>query len=66
MNALPVTIRLVAAAVAASVTFLLLGTVLSIAEPQRSVLLAKMDRTDRSSRAPVTLAMATAAGVVRK
>jgi hypothetical protein len=59
MNSLPVTVRLIAAAVAASVTFLLLGTVVSIAEPQRSVLIAKMERSEKLSSAPIALAMAS-------
>jgi hypothetical protein len=41
MQSLPLAVRLFAAATAAVVTLLLLGTVVSIAEPQRSVLIAK-------------------------
>jgi hypothetical protein len=59
MNSLPIAVRLISAAIAASVTFLLLGTVVSIAEPQRSVLMAKTERADKLASAPVALALAS-------
>jgi len=67
MKTLPLAVRLISAAAAVSVTFLLLSTVVSIAEPQRSVLIAKMDRVEKTSSAPVALAMAsTVTTIARK
>lgn len=65
MKNLPLTVRLIAAVTAVTMTLLLLGTVVSIAEPQRSVLIAKMQHSEQLPAAPVALAMAsngTAAG----
>lgn len=64
MNSLPIAIRLVSAAASIGITVALLSTVLAIAEPQRSVLIAKMDRVEKMSSAPVALAMASNETVV--
>ncbi len=59
MNPLPLAVRLISAATAVAVTFGLLGAVVSIAEPQRDVLIAKSQHRDRQPSAPVALALAT-------
>jgi hypothetical protein len=58
MNRLSLAVRLFAAATAVTITFALLGTVVSIAEPQRSVLIAKTQHVEpQQSSTPVALAM---------
>jgi homoserine kinase len=56
---LPINARLIAALIAAATTLGLLGTVVSLAEPQRSVLMAKNQRTETPPAGPVAVAMAT-------
>jgi len=59
MKSLPITVRLFAAIIAATVTLALLSTVVSIAEPQRSVLIAKTQHLEpQQSSTPIALAMA--------
>ena len=62
MNTLPLAARLIAAVAALSITLGLLNAVFAIAEPQRSVLIAKLERRDAAPTAPVAVAMAAAAG----
>jgi len=58
MNTLSLTARLISAAAAVAVTLALLGTVFAIAEPQRSVLIAKLQHAEQpQSAATVALAM---------
>ena len=60
MNTLSLTARLISAAAAVAVTLALLGTVFAIAEPQRSVLIAKLQHSEQQQpAATVALAMAT-------
>ena len=59
MKKLPLVVRLIAAATSVTVTLLLLGTVVSIAEPQRSILIAKVQHSEQLPSAPLALAMAT-------
>jgi hypothetical protein len=59
MNTPSLTVRLISATIAAVTTFGLLSAVFSIAEPQRSVLIAKMERSEKMQSAPVALAMAS-------
>ncbi|MEO8922760.1 MAG: hypothetical protein ABI330_08030 [Caldimonas sp.] len=59
MNRLTLTARLISAATAAAITFLLLSAVVSIAEPQRSVLMAKNQRIENLPLAPTALAVAS-------
>ena len=49
--------RLIAATAATATTLVLFNSVVSIAEPQRSVLIAKLQRSQTSPPAPVTLAV---------
>ncbi len=59
MNPLSLTVRLIAAVTAVTITLALLGTVVSIAEPQRSVLIAKTQHLEpQQSSTPIALAMA--------
>lgn len=62
MNTLSRTVRLISALAAVAITVALLGTVFAIAEPQRSVLIAKLQHADQPA-APVALAFAARAGV---
>ena len=65
MTAQPTLFRLLAALVAVATTTGLLATVCAIAEPQRSVLMARSQPTDRLSAKVVTLAAASNAVAVR-
>ena len=62
MNSLSLTARLIAAAAAVAITLSLLGTVFAIAEPQRSVLIAKLERADHPVATTIAVALASAAG----
>lgn len=62
MNTTRTAVRLFAAATAFAVTMFLLSTVFAIAEPQRSVLLAKIERQDKAAAGVTTLAMAVPGG----
>lgn len=62
MTTLPLTARLIAAAAAVAITLTLLNTVFAIAEPQRSLLIAKMERAEPPAATIVTLAMGATAG----
>ena len=55
--------RMVAAVASVAITSALLATVFAIAEPQRSVLLAKLERSDKSAASDVTIALASNAAV---
>lgn len=57
MNTLSRTARLFAAATAATITVALLGAVVSIAEPQRSVLIAKTQHSEPQAPSATVLAM---------
>lgn len=59
MTTLTRTTRLIAAATAAATTAALFNAVLSNAEPQRSVLIAKTQRLEKLPAAPVAVAMAS-------
>lgn len=59
MNTLSLTVRLISAATAVAMTLVLLNTVFAIAEPQRSVLIAKIERSENLQSAPIALAMAS-------
>lgn len=59
MKTLSLTVRLISAATALAMTPLLLNTVFAIAEPQRSVLIAKMRHSEQPQSAPIALAMAS-------
>ena len=59
MNSLTLNARLISAAIAVATTLGLFSTVVSIAEPQRSVLMAKNHRTTNSAAAPVEVATAS-------
>lgn len=61
MKTLPLAARLIVAAAAATTTLSLFGTVVSIAEPQRSVLIAKTQRLEKRQAAPIALALASEA-----
>jgi hypothetical protein len=58
MKKLPMNARLISAVIAAATTLSLFGAVVSVAEPQRSALLAKNQRTETPTAAPVAVAMA--------
>jgi hypothetical protein len=58
MKNLPINARLISAVIAFATTSGLFGTVVSLAEPQRSLLLAKNQRTQTPPAAPVAIAMA--------
>ena len=60
MNRLNLTVRLISAFAAASITLLLLSAVVAIAEPQRAVLLAKNQHLDNPIPAPTALTLAWA------
>ena len=53
------TIRLISAAAAVTTTLVLFSCVVSIAEPQRSVLIAKVQRSEKMLNAPVAVTMAS-------
>lgn len=57
MKTLTCTDRLISAATAVATTFVLFSAVLSNAEPQRSVLIAKTQRLEKLQSAPVAVAM---------
>jgi hypothetical protein len=59
MKSLPLAVRLFAAVTAVTMTLALLGTLVSIAEPQRSVLIAKTQHLEpQQASTPIALAMA--------
>ena len=62
MNTLSRTVRLISAFAAVAITLALLAAVFAIAEPQRSVLIAKLQHADQPA-APVALAFTAQAGV---
>ena len=51
------TIRLLSGAAAVTTTLVLFSSVVSIAEPQRSVLIAKVQRSEKMLNAPVAVTM---------
>jgi len=53
------TIRLISAAAAVTATLVLFSSVVSIAEPQRSVLIAKVQRSEKMLNAPVAVTVAS-------
>ena len=53
------TIRLFSAAAAVATTLVLFSSVVSIAEPQRSVLIAKVQRSEKMLNAPVAVTLAS-------
>ena len=57
MNALSRTARLFAAVASVTITLTLLHTVFAIAEPQRSVLIAKLEREQQPAATRIALAM---------
>jgi hypothetical protein len=59
MNHLNLTVRLISAFAAASITLLLLEAVVSIAEPQRSILMAKNQRLENPMAEPAALRVAS-------
>jgi hypothetical protein len=61
MNTLSRTARLISAFAAVAITLTLLHTVFAIAEPQRSVLIAKTERADRLAATRGAMAMAATA-----
>ena len=61
MTTLTRTTRLISAATAAATTFILFSAVLSNAEPQRSVLIAKTQRLEKLPSAPFAVAVASSA-----
>ena len=63
MNTLPRTVRLVAAVAAFAITSALLGTVFAIAEPQRSILIARLERADKPAATQVAMATAATFGL---
>ncbi len=65
MNPLSRTVRLISAVAAVAITLALLGSVFAIAEPQRSVLIARMQHADRPD-APVALALAAGGKAARQ
>ena len=58
-NLTHLTIRLIAAAAAATTTLVLFSSIVSIAEPQRSVLIAKLQRSEKMLNAPVPVTVAS-------
>jgi hypothetical protein len=62
MNTLPFAARVIATVTAVSITLGLLNAVFAIAEPQRSVLIAKLERHDAAPTASVAVAMAATPG----
>jgi hypothetical protein len=63
MNKLSRTARLIAAVASVAITSSLLATVFAIAEPQRSVLIAKLERADQPATTVVNVALASTASV---
>jgi hypothetical protein len=61
MNALSRTARLFAAVASVTITLTLLHTVFAIAEPQRSVLIAKTERADHLAATRGAMAIAATA-----
>jgi hypothetical protein len=59
MNSLTLNARLISAAIAAATTLGLFSTVVSISEPQRSVLMAKNQPGQQQRAAPVEVATAS-------
>jgi len=53
------TIRLISAVAAITTTLVLFSGVVSIAEPQRSVLIAKVQRSEKIQNAPVAVTVAS-------
>jgi len=53
------TLRLISAAAAVATTLVLFSSVVSIAEPQRSVLIAKVQRSEKMLNAPVAVTVAS-------
>jgi len=53
------TIRLISAAAAVAATLVSFSAVVSIAEPQRSVLIAKVQRSEKMLNAPVAVTVAS-------
>ena len=64
MNRLSRTARVIAAVASVAITSTLLAATFAIAEPQRSVLLAKLEQANKSAASGVTVALASA-GLVR-
>ena len=64
MNRLSRTARLIAAVASVAITSTLLAATFAIAEPQRGVLLAKLEQANKSAASGVTVALASA-GLVR-
>ena len=54
-----ITIRLISAAAAITTTLVLFSGVVSIAEPQRSVLIAKVQRSEKIQNATVAVTVAS-------
>ena len=54
-----ITIRLISAAAAIATTQVLFSAVVLIAEPQRSVLMAKVQRSEKIQNAPVAVTVAS-------
>jgi hypothetical protein len=63
MKNLSLTARLLAAVAAVAITLALLEAVFAIAEPQRSVLIAKLERADSQASTRVAMATVPTAGV---
>ena len=61
MNKLSRTARLIAAVASDAITATLLATVVAIAEPQRNVLIAKLERADKPATTDVNVALASTA-----
>ena len=61
MNKPSRTTRLIAAVASVAITSTLLATTFAIAEPQRSVLLAKLEQADRAAASGTTVALASTA-----
>jgi hypothetical protein len=59
MKTLTLNARLISAVIAVATTLGLFNTVVSLAEPQRSVLMAKNQRIQNLPAAPVSVAMAS-------
>lgn len=59
MKTLTRTVRLMAAATAVATTLALFSAVISIAEPERGVLMAKIQRQEKPAPAPLALALAS-------
>ena len=62
MNTLSRTARLIAAFAAVAITLTLLNAVFAIAEPQRSTLIAKLERADHPVATTVAVALAAVTG----